>query len=404
MIIIGIPCLCLGGTEIATAAMVRALIGGGYTVRVCCYFEHAPEMVARYEAAGATVDLLELRRGGVGSLLAVLRAVRRYLQCHRPEVFHVQYMAPGLIPILAAQMAGVKQVYATVHAAGNRGYNWKAKLMFRTAAAMTTHFFCVSKNAERFWFGEGVDSRGGDRKSRQRHSTVYNGIEVERFASANPALIPGSEPGDLVVGIVGRVVALKGHDCLFRAAAMLRSEFPRLKILVIGEGPDRERFEQLAEALGIADRVVWMGSIEPEDLPGYYQSMHILAMPSHWEGFGLSAAEAMAAGKAVVGTCVPGLEEVIVNNVTGLLFPADNAEALADCLRKLLQDEALRRSMGGAGRDRVSRLFASDIINAQWLAAYASLSEEGQMGRKCPRSGESKMHEAAEFDILEERE
>jgi glycosyltransferase involved in cell wall biosynthesis len=148
---------------------------------------------------------------------------------------------------------------------------------------------------------------------------------------------------------------------------------PNTVLLVVGEGPDREVFHQEAERLGIARRVIWKGRVEPEALPQYYGIMDVLAMPSHWEGFGLTAAEAMAAAVPVVGAAVPGLREVIEDGETGFLVPTDDEEALADRLIHLLGDDGERERLGLAGLRRVRQLFDVPAVRDRWLEAYACL-------------------------------
>ena len=355
-----IPCLCLGGSEIATLQMIQAL-AGEYAVTVICYYEHDDRMVRRYEAVGAGVVLLNEKRNGLYGLWKLLLLLVRLFRRERPDVVHGVYFAPGMIPLLAARLAGVHRVFATVHAAGGRGYGWKAKLMFRFSAMLTTHFFCVAKNTERFWFKK----VGGG-----RHSTIHNGIDIDAFANAEPAAIPGIESGDTVIGIVGRVVALKGHDCLFRAVKRLVPQIERLKVLVVGDGSDRPKFAALTQELGIAERIIWAGKVEPEDLPGFYKRMDILAMPSHWEGFGLTAAEAMAAGVPVVGSDVPGLREVIGD--AGQLFPVDDDKALCQAVLKIFVNLCEWKTRAS----QRAKSFALEVQQAKWEKAYETLPTE----------------------------
>ena len=357
-----IPCLCLGGSEVATLQMVDALSKAGYCMTVIAYYEHDGKMVARYEATGARILLLNEKRCGLKGLWRLLWRLVRLFRNERPDVVHGVYFAPGMIPLLAAQLAGVPKVFATVHAAGGRGYGWKAKLMFRFSAMLTTHFFCVAENTERFWFGK----IGG-----KRHSTIYNGINIEAFANARAITIEEIASADFpVIGIVGRVVKLKGHDCLFRAVKRLLTEFPNIKVLVVGEGNERFQFEELANELGIAEHIVWVGRVEPEALAEYYKCMTVLAMPSHWEGFGLAAAEAMAAGVPVVGSDVPGLKEVIGD--AGLLFPVNDDKALAIAIKTIL---ANRVEWSECAYYRVKR-FAIQAQQEKWRHAYTKLAEE----------------------------
>ena len=355
-IFICIPCLMLGGSEIATLQMVDALQKGGYNTSVVCYYEFDPQMLQRYQASGANVILLKEVRNGFSGLLHLFSRLYKLFRARHPDIIHVQYFAPGMIPILAARAAGVHKIFATVHAAGQNGYQWKARFLFRISASLTSHFFCVAENTERFWFG----TVGG-----KRHSTIHNGIDVDIWKKAKPAVIPGILPGDVVVGIVGRIVKLKGHDCLFRAAARLLKEYPRLKILVVGDGPDRQFFETLNRQMNLQNHTIWTGRIEPEKLPGYYQAMDVLAMPSHWEGFGLTAAEGMAAGVPVAASNVPGLREVVGD--AGELFPVNDDERLAISIQKLLAE---KKRFSQLAADRIAQRFALKKQQRKWLEAY----------------------------------
>ena len=357
-IFVGIPCLKLGGSEVATLQMVRALIEDGHRVTVVCYYESDPVMVERYRKNGCKILFLQEKREGLKGLFRLTRRLVKLFRSGKPDVVHVQYFAPGMIPIIAARLAGICYVFATVHAAGGNGYNWKAKLMFRISAAMTTHFFCVAENTEKFWFG----TVGG-----KRHSTIHNGIDVQRFADAEPAEIPGLT-GRPIIGIAGRIVKLKGHDCLFRAVKRLLPEFPDLQVLIIGGGPAETEFRKLSEAIGIADHLLWCGRVEPEVLPGYYKRMDVLAMPSHWEGFGLTAAEAMAAGIPVVASEVPGLCEVVGD--AGLLFPVNDDEKLAMQLTKMLAAQDHVSLYCQKGTARVQSLFSLEKQKTLWKSFY----------------------------------
>ncbi|MDI9432757.1 MAG: glycosyltransferase family 4 protein [Planctomycetota bacterium] len=378
-VVIGIPCLMLGGSELATLSLARALVGGGYDVTVCCYYEHDAAMVERFEKAGARVELLGLSRGSLRHLFSTLVT---YFRSQQPDVVHVQYFAPGMVPILAARRAGVQRIFATVHAAGQKGYGWKAKAMLRFAARFTDHFFCVSQNAEQFWFGS--TSPVGERTawSRIRHSTIYNGVDVQRTQAAGlnaerGRLCPEIPAEARVIGIVGRLVRLKGHLTLLQAMRTIVRQAPETFLLVIGTGPDEALFQQEAKTLGIERHVIWKGRIEPEALPQYYHIMDVLAMPSHWEGFGLTAAEAMAAGKPVVGTDVPGLREVLEEGATGFLVPVGEAEALADKLLALLRDPQRAAEMGRSGHFRARELFDGARCSEKWLTTYQSLLAAG---------------------------
>ena len=373
--VVCIPCLLLGGSELATLAFVKALAQSGHDVTICCYYEHDVAMVRRFEATGARVVLLELPRG---HLFCLFHTLVEFFQRQRPNVVHVQYFAPGMVPILAARWAGVKHVFATVHAAGQKGYGWKAKAMLRFSSWFTDHFFCVSQNAERFWFGSVSEISGPADWRKARHSTIYNCVDVKGIQAAGgladrQTLCPGLPREARVIGIVGRLVCLKGHLTLLAVMKDVLAAVPDAYLLVIGEGPDEAVFRQEAEQLGVADHVIWKGRVEPEILAQYYHIMDVLAMPSHWEGFGLTVAEAMAAGRPVVGSDVPGLREVVEDGVTGFLVPVNDADALARRLIALVSNASAGKAMGRKGLDRARQFFDVAAHDRKWLEAYTSL-------------------------------
>ena len=140
-IVIAIPCLNRGGTEMQTLNLVRALSQGGYRLSTVCYFENDDEVVAEFRAAGTEVLLMNCERStGAFALISKLKKQFRRL---KPDVVHVQYMAPGALPIVAARLAGVTRVLATVHQPYTRSHGLKAKVLLRLSATMCSRFICV---------------------------------------------------------------------------------------------------------------------------------------------------------------------------------------------------------------------------------------------------------------------
>jgi L-malate glycosyltransferase len=410
-VIICIPVLLSGGgTEVQVLGLIRALLNGGYEVAVCCYYEHDEAMVERYQETGIRVILMDLRREA--GLVALLKALRSLLVRERPDIVHVQYLAPGLIPIMAARLAGIRTVFSTVHVAGRAAYGWKHKALLRFAARLCTTFFCVSRSAEQFWFGDSEVFEPSTATSGRRHFTIYNGVDVDairsivlssfgppklrsseaptlRRSSVPPSLptCPGragpSNPPTLrcsdarkTVGIVGRLSPQKGHSVLLEAMATVAAEVPDVLVLVIGDGPDRAVLEQQVTSHRLRDHVAFTGVLPQDEVFRLYGTMDVLAMPSLFEGFGLTAAEAMAAGLPVVGTRIEGLSEVIDDGVTGYLVPPGDSGALAGRLVELLNDPGKRRRMGQAGHARVKAHFSMERYCGSILGAYRYFSAE----------------------------
>lgn len=174
---------------------------------------------------------------------------------------------------------------------------------------------------------------------------------------------------DRVIGIVARLVNDKGHEYLLRAAAELYRDFPDIRILIVGDGRERPILEDLAKALGIEARVVFTGNIT--DVSRALAAMDIFAFPATWrEGFGLSIVEAMTCGKPVIVTNIWALNSLIQNEDTGFLVEPKSVPALAEAIRKLLEDAALRRRIGESARKAVERLFTIERMAAEISDVY----------------------------------
>jgi glycosyltransferase involved in cell wall biosynthesis len=357
-----------------TLNLVRALVSGGYRVTVCCYYENDAQIVFLFREAGAEVVLMGLERShGLFDLILKLKAL---LQKNKPDIVHVQYMAPGFAPILAARLSGIRTIFATVHQPG-RTHGFKAKVLLRAAALLCTTFFCVSLAAEKSWFGSSaVFDAMKYNKSRRKHFTIYNAIDVSIIAEGVRIIDQVAFKNKLgldrrpIVGVVGRLREEKGQDVLIRAMAIVAKSVPEACLLIVGDGPNREKLQKLSYDLGLQNYMFWGGQIDPDDVIPYYAIMDAVAVPSRFEGFGLTAAEAMAAGLPVVASNVDGLSEVVKNEETGYLVPSENSDFLADRIIALLTDLDKAAVMGQAGRKRVEQYFSMENFSNVILAGY----------------------------------
>ena len=148
---------------------------------------------------------------------------------------------------------------------------------------------------------------------------------------------------------------------------------PDALLAVAGDGPEREALAALAAQLGVSERVRWLGLLPHPDVFRFLRAVDAFAMPSRYEGFGLAAVEAMAAGLPVVASKVDGLEEVVDHGCTGFLVPTEESEPLSRAIVNLLSDPARARPMGLAGRKRVESLFSMASYETSVLAVYRGL-------------------------------
>lgn len=179
-----------------------------------------------------------------------------------------------------------------------------------------------------------------------------------------------------LVGFAGRLVRDKGVDLLLRAVADLRG----VQVEILGSGPERGRLERLARALGMDDRVAFLGTLPSAQMPAFYRRLDVLVLPSRsrsgWvEQFGRVLVEAMACGVPVVGSDCGEIPHVIGD--AGLVFPEGDVEGLRAHLSRLMTDTDLRSDLARRGRERVLAHYTQAQVAAQTTAVYRQVLGEG---------------------------
>ncbi|MDP3465879.1 MAG: glycosyltransferase family 4 protein [Sulfuricurvum sp.] len=370
-VLITIPCLLLGGTEYQTLNLVKALRECGYDVKVLCYFEYDDRMVAYMREAGA--DVVLMTPSGIRpvkflpKLSALLRGFRKMLKTYRPDIVHVQYMAPGSLAILLFKLLGAKKVLATAHVPGHIYKNTSAPRFI--ARYMTELFLCVSKSSEHAFFDSEPHLYDAQLHHQGRkHFTVYNCTDI-------PQQRPRSvEHQPFTLGVVSRLSHEKGIDILITAMPKILSHFPELRLLIIGDGARKQDLQTLAIELHYDHAITWAGLQPKEALENYYAQMDIVVIPSRFEGFGLTAIEAMSYSIPVIASSVDGLAEVIEDQESGILVKPEEPSSLADAIVSLMQDSDRCRQIGENGYNRVKATFAYNIYQKTISDIYKNLT------------------------------
>ncbi len=190
-----------------------------------------------------------------------------------------------------------------------------------------------------------------------------------------PAHQPGNQP---LIVCVARLAPMKGQDTLIRAIALLTDDLPEVRAEFVGDGPQRSNYERLAQQLGVADRCTFVGHVPHDEVLARMAAATVCVMPTRSEAFGLVNIEAMAVGTPVVASQVGGIPEIIRDGQDGFLVPPDDPQALADRLRLLLTDPALRARMSQSARQRFLDCFeqrANIARQADWFEALVADSK-----------------------------
>ncbi len=334
----------LGGLERVVTDLALAQQRAGDDVAVFSINDTAGHR-STLEAAGIPVI-----QGGKRNTadIGVLRALRQ--QVGNTDIVHAHNFVPNYYCAAAVLLAaGRKPQVLTCHDMGSRLDDRKLRLLFRLSLARTTRIAMVSRQVLDRYLASGMIDPN-------KASVILNGIDTSRFGSgealrreARRALHLPAE--GLVIGAVGRMVALKNHRALLSAMPCLLRTNPDLNLVLAGDGPVRADLEQQARSLGIAARVRFLG--ERSDVASLLPAFDVFAMPSLTEGLSIALLEACACGLAIVASEVGGNPEIVADRKRGILFPAGDDDALAAALLAMLADEPLRRRLGEAARDWV---------------------------------------------------
>jgi D-inositol-3-phosphate glycosyltransferase len=209
-------------------------------------------------------------------------------------------------------------------------------------------------------------------------SVIPLGVDLDRFRpqDKDAARRELGFKDERIVLFVGRIEPLKGVDILIKAAAMLESDIECSVLIVGGDASTAlqvAELKNLASDLGIRRRVAFVGAVDHDKLPLFYNAADVCVVPSHYESFGLVAIEAMASGVPVVASRVGGLMGTVKDGETGYLIPWLCPEPFAERIEMLLENESLRRSLGETAREVVSR-YRWDHVAAAILEVYHAVT------------------------------
>jgi len=202
---------------------------------------------------------------------------------------------------------------------------------------------------------------------RAKCTVISPGINIERFS---PTPRPLHRPPTIM--FAGRLRYYKSLSTLLHALTHL----PGVRLLVVGDGPMRQPWEQLAQELGIAERVTFVGEVNDEELAHYYQQADVFVLPSNSkaEAYGIVLLEAMASGLPCISTELgTGTSWIVQHGVTGLVVPPETPQLMAAAINILITNEPLRQQFGQAAFQRVQTMFTKEVMTQRVLEVYSEL-------------------------------
>ncbi len=348
-----------GGTERQFTLLARSLNAAGFRIHLGCIQRRGPllegfDHVPQFPLGGSLYSAKSLRTR--------LR-LAHYLRRNNIAVAHAFDFYTNLTLIPAARLAGVPVVVGSQRQLGDllsRSKSQAQTAVLRWCDAVV----CNSQTA----FNQIVNL--GVQKSRV--VLIGNGLPELAFAEAR-TLLP-RHSGVLRVGMIARMNAQsKNHKMFLHAVAKLRSKFPNLEVLLVGDGPLRPEFEREAETLGLKSQIRFLG--ERQDISAVLASLDVSVLPSSSESLSNVILESMAAGVPVVASTVGGNPELITPD-RGVLVAPDDEKAFADAIEHLLRNAALRAELGRNAKRFAQANFTLQQIWQRYEELYSGLLEK----------------------------
>ena len=327
-----ITSLEMGGAETLVVNLILRLQALGNTVDLCVFDGKETPLTQRLKKESPQTKIFALGHGVYNPLyiIKLAKIMKNY------DIVHTHNSSPQLFVAIASLFSKTHLV-STEHNTSNRKRNWKWYRPIESwMYSRYNHVICISKIAEEklreYMGGEWLVKSSNKYES---ITTINNGIDVNAISKATPCkeLLDLKESRKSILMVAG-FRKQKNQDTIIRALTLLDKE--KYEVWFAGIGERMEEVKQLAFSLGVSDRVRFLGL--RTDIPNVLRAADVIVMSSHWEGLSLSNVEGMSAHKPFIASDVNGLKEVTKGY--GLLFPHEDAKALAEEIEHLASDEA----------------------------------------------------------------
>jgi len=347
--------LTIGGSERKTVRVANELHRQGWDVHVA--YLNPPTTLAR--ELDSAIPVKHLQRKGKFSFIAVkrLRAYIRQARCSTVlciNLYPLIYAMAARMFLFAREKPQVIQMINTTKHASKK--DRAAMLIFRPLIKRVEKVVFGCRAQLDLWCRRyGLDP--------EKCTFIYNGVDDTKFspepASENPTLDDGELLADergFLIGSIGQLRPVKNQIELILALARMKDTLPEARLIIIGDGSERDALQLAAEQHGLSERVSFLGQVD--DVRPVLGEIDLFVLPSISETFSNAALEAMAMGKAVILSDTGGAREMVQDGVTGYVYHQGDIGALADLIVGLANDSAARGEMGERARALVLRKFS----------------------------------------------
>ena len=326
------------------------------------------EMMRRAETRGIPIMRLTIHRDFD---LPVLWRLGRALRAFSPDLAHTHLVHADLYGYLAAKGAGVKRVVSSRHNDDAFRHRSRWRWINRKLWSKLDAGIAISHAIKQFAIE--VEGAPAEKISVVHYGKAFSWLSDEDLSIARRDLRRelGLDEDAPLLGMVCRLVEQKGVPYALEALRRVGAEFPGAHLVIAGDGEKAAELRRLATALGVAERVHWLGW--REDATDLMAAFDVLLAPSLWEGFGLVLLEAMSRRLPVIASRVSAIPEVVLHGETGILIAPRDVDDLAKAIARLLRDRALCKHMGLLGAARLEERFSIARLGDGTLAVYEKL-------------------------------
>jgi L-malate glycosyltransferase len=365
-VVFSIDTMSVGGTEMNAVRTAERLDRDRYRLTVVTLRGEGP-LAERYERIGVPVVRFPIH--SLFGPATIRQGVRlaSFLRREGVSIVHCHDQYSNFFTTISARMAGVRAVIASkrwLHSPLR--YRIANGIGYRAATKVLANSEHVAQSLESV-----------DRLARHRVVVLPNFVDESAFIPPSADERSGwvrelqLEEGDPIIGIVASLLPIKDHATLLRATAILTARWPRLRLVVVGQGPLLGDLRALAGELGIAHAVRFAG-LRPET-PSFHHLFDVSVLCSVSEGFPNSLVEAMAAARPIVATAVGGVRDAVRDGENGLLVPPGNPARLAEAIASLLSDRGRATLLGRNGERRAREEFAARVVIGELERLYESV-------------------------------
>jgi glycosyltransferase involved in cell wall biosynthesis len=292
-------------------------------------------------------------------------AIYKLTRSQHFDIVHINWPFPHIIFGIIARYFGRARIFVTFYGLEIRWLKKKFKFLARWFSLLINRADIITAISHH--------------TARELNDVTKRSIPIIPFSTPIQEK-PGNITDNKIILFVGRSVERKGVNYLIKAYGQIQEKIPH-KLVIVGDGPERAKWEELARTIDMKNRIVLTGWISNDELSTLYSTCSFFVLPAVYdkhgdtEGLGVVLIEAMSCCKPVIASGVGGITDVVEHGINGILVPAGDISALSNAIMKLVEDDHLRRKMGRKAKEIVDEKFNWDTIVHRVIRLYETTKE-----------------------------